>query len=214
MQQLFGKYLYASGVRYQDCKVGTAYDIAYADPMSVHLLSTETLECISSGCQYSRVEKTIRVSAFLSRKYLDVCARNRTIAGNCSTCWKCARTLLTLDTLGCEHLYDGVFDLNAWATIRNRYIRTVLLSRNPLLREIVELAKTRGFRFSPFQKALTALPVGIMQSLLPKTFIELVGRKVFAPVIPILAPTTEQDCDRLNSTRILGTAIRETFLLA
>ena len=62
LQKLFGKYLYASTHKYADCFVGEAYDIAHTDPFAVHLLSTETLDCISTGCQYSRVQKTARVT--------------------------------------------------------------------------------------------------------------------------------------------------------
>ena len=75
-QKLFGKYLYASAYPYKDCYTDKTYDIAYTDPIAIHLLSTETLECISSGCQYSRVEKTERISDLeYATRYLNVCVK-------------------------------------------------------------------------------------------------------------------------------------------
>jgi hypothetical protein len=149
MQKLVSRYLYASAFKYEDCYTRATYDMAYTDPVAVHLLSTEMTECVSTGCQYSRVEKTKRVGEIaLSRSFLNVCVRPNA-GGNCSACWKCARTLLTLDILGTLHLYDRVFDLSKYHQIKRRYIAQVAFSRDPLLREIRQLAKERGFPF-PF----------------------------------------------------------------
>jgi len=146
LQKLIIRFLYASALKYEDCFVGKTYDMAYADPMAAHLLSTETTECIATGSQYSRVEKTIRIADLpVSRDYLDVCVSSAS-AGNCSTCWKCARTLLTLEILGKLHLYDKVFDLAKYAQIRRNYVGKVLLSKDPLLREIRQLAREWGYR--------------------------------------------------------------------
>lgn len=147
MQKLIARYLYASGFKYQDCYIGETYDMAYTDPATVHLLSTETTECISTGSQYSRVEKTGRICEIeLTRQFLDVCVMPSGHR-NCSTCWKCARTLLTLDVLGKLHLYDRVFDLARYGQIKYAYVGKVILSKDPLLREIRQLAQERGYRF-------------------------------------------------------------------
>jgi hypothetical protein len=121
-QKLIRRFYYASAYKYEDCFVGETYGIAYSDPMSVHLLSTETTECISSGCQYSRVEKTMRVAKVqLSHKYLNVCI-NTTGSENCSTCWKCARTLVTLEVIGELDKYKEAFDMEKYWRNRNKYI--------------------------------------------------------------------------------------------
>jgi hypothetical protein len=149
MQRLFARYLYASGFPYQDCHVGETYDMAYADPAAVHLLSTETTECISTGSQHSRVEKTMRICNIeLTREFLDICVTTST-GRNCSACWKCVRTMLTLEILGKLHLYDRVFDLAKYSQIRRSYIGKILFSKDPLLREIRQLAQGRGYEF-PF----------------------------------------------------------------
>jgi hypothetical protein len=185
LQQLFGKYIYASTFQYQDCKVGEANDIACADPMSVHLLSTETLECMSHGCQHSRVEKTSIVTRFpLSHRYLDVCARNKLTPGNCSTCWKCARTLLTLEILDALSPYEGVFDVKAWDRIRARVIRDILLSNSPLHREIVALASARGFKFNLVDRVIAALPLHAIRRFAPKSIVDVFRRMILFPSYP------------------------------
>lgn len=152
LQKLIRRYYYASAYKYEDCFVGPTNSMGYSDPMAVHLLSTETTECISSGCQYSRVEKTMRVAEIqASHKYLDVCV-NPAGGGNCSTCWKCARTLLTLEVLGRLEDYKMVFDLDKYRQVRNRYIAEIMSSTDPLQREIVELAKERKYEFPSLLK--------------------------------------------------------------
>lgn len=152
LQKLLGKYLYASGLRFEDCFVGPCQDPAYTDPFTLHLLSTESTECISAGGQYSRIEKTAKVAELEpSYRYLEVCfdRTNKYGAGNCSVCQKCARTLLTLEILGKAHLYEKAFSLEKYRSIRRHFMGKVLASRHPVLQEIHRLAKARGFAFPP-----------------------------------------------------------------
>lgn len=147
LQKLFGRFLYASAFRYEDCFVGRAPSAAYADPAAIHLLSTETMESLSVGSQYSRVEKTMRVAELeLSHRYLDVCIDSQP-PGNCGVCWKCARTLLTLELLGKATLYKDVFPLDRYSAKR-RYCQARMLSKKDLLaQEILRLARERDYRF-------------------------------------------------------------------
>jgi len=149
-QKLFSKYYYSGGVRYRDCFIGPSNDIAYSDPATVHLLSTETLECISVGSQYSRVEKTMKVSELESSyRWLNVCWFPDTRGANCSVCSKCCRTLLSLEILGKLENYRSVFDLDKYRKVRNGYIRHILRNRNvSFQKEIIEYAKKVGFGFS------------------------------------------------------------------
>lgn len=147
LQRLIRRFYYASAYKYEDCFVGETSELARCDPMAIHLLSTESTDCMSSGCQYSRVQKTERLAGLaLSRRCLDVCVRSPD-GSNCSGCWKCARTMLTLEILGRLDEYDGVFDLDEYRRIRYRYLSQVVSSDDALTREIVELARTRGFEF-------------------------------------------------------------------
>jgi hypothetical protein len=147
LQKLFGKYLYASAYSYEHCRVHDVDTMGYSDPFAVHLLSTETMECISTGCQYTRTQKTALVTEIPdSGRYLCVCTA-RHAPFNCSVCKKCARTMLTLEILGKLDMYSGVFDQAKYQKVRNRFIANVLARKDPLSDEIVQLAKEKNYKF-------------------------------------------------------------------
>jgi len=151
LQKLFSKYYYASTYQYKDCVVKPYQDIAIIDPLCLHLLSTETLECISSGCEYSRVEKTRKVAKVpFANRWLNVCV-NSVDGTNCSACLKCCRTLLTLEVLGLLENFSYVFNLKKWQKVRNSYLRRHLADKNdPFIKEILEYAKNVGYSFKPW----------------------------------------------------------------
>lgn len=130
LQNKFQRYYYASAYKYADCSVMGIDDIAHFDPFAFHLLSTESLDCISTGCQLSRVEKTKLVSDYkISFKYLNVCVDPEFKGRNCSVCFKCIRTILTLELIGAVHLYSEIFDLEKFSKIRARYVRKLMLHK-------------------------------------------------------------------------------------
>jgi hypothetical protein len=170
LQRLLGKYYYASGYRYQDAFIGATHDLAYSDAASVHLLSTETLDCISSGSQYSRVEKTARVAAIPgAERWLNVCVRSDGDGTNCSTCWKCCRTLFTLEVLGELARFAQAFDLESWARVRSGYIRSTILGDvgDPFVREIREHCDKVGYRFP--RRDILAAKVLRLRRMLPRS---------------------------------------------
>ena len=156
LQKLFKHFYYASGYSYEDIKVAPASHIACIDPVALHLLSTEKLDIIASGSQHTRVEKTNIVSQLdLSKTMLNVCiAPNR--IDNCSVCWKCCRTLLTLELLGKEQEYIQVFDMKKWKHARSGYISEHVLNpkknSDPLSTEIKNLAIQKHHIFSKKEK--------------------------------------------------------------
>ena len=165
LQPLVGTYLYASAYRYEDCFVrGQQAHLTHWDPVLLPNLSTERLRILSVGGQYSRVQKTERVATFpLSHRYLHVCVSS-TGSRNCSTCWKCARTLLTLELLGQLETYREAFDLKAYAVVRSRYIVEMLRSDEPLWVEIRELARARGHQFPAALRLAALLPPKMLQA--------------------------------------------------
>lgn len=178
LQKMFSKYLFASSYKYEDCYVGKAKHDARADPFTVHLLSTETTECISAGCQYSRVEKTVRVAEIeASYKYLDVCV-SPDAGGNCSQCFKCCRTLLTLELIGKLSNYSSIFDLEKYHKIRKSYIAEVVSSSDPFTREIAILAAERGVLFPLSSRLVGAISrrLDFVKRKLPKDFRKMVRR--------------------------------------
>ena len=95
-----------------------------------------------------------------SYRYLDICVHAIDSAENCSTCWKCARTLLTLEILGQRSLYDQAFDLSKFDAIKPHYIQTLLRSEKPLEKEVVELAKIYNYDLLRFSGCLSTHIVG------------------------------------------------------
>lgn len=157
LQPLFRRFYYASTFRYRDIAVRPTFDSAFADALAVPLLSTGSLDLVSSGGQYTRVEKT-RLAADLpgAGRWLNVCATESRDGRNCSTCLKCCRTLFTLELLGRLDEFGEAFDLGRWRRVRNRYISTKVLGKGPvrpLSREIHELVRETGFRYSAWQRA-------------------------------------------------------------
>jgi serine/threonine protein kinase len=158
LQRLFSKYYFSSGDSYKDSFTrNTKYkkDIDFTDPSAVHLLSTETLECILSGAQYSRVEKTRQIAlSGVANKWLNVCTTSKD-GRNCSMCLKCCRTLFTCELLGVISKFSSVFNLDNYKKARNYYIvNWILRNGDPLAGEIKEYAASIGYSFPAWQRLL------------------------------------------------------------
>lgn len=155
LQNQFQRYYYASTYKYADCTVKGIDDISHFDPLALHLFSTEGLDCVSTGCQMSRVEKTNMVATYEpSYRYLNVCVDPAFEGRNCSVCFKCSRTILTLELLGKAPLYKNIFDLEKFDKIRRQYIQRVLAYKTGSFEaEIAELyrEKNRGFVAGAFK---------------------------------------------------------------
>jgi len=161
LQKLFGRYLYASSYTFRDFLDRLPYRIGYLDPLSVSMLATETMEPVMVGSHVPRVEKTRQVTDVESSyRHLYVCTETeRATAENCSTCFKCARTLLTLEILGQTQLYEKVFDLDKFQNIKQPYIESLFYRKDPFAREIFELAAARGYTFSSMSRVRGSKPV-------------------------------------------------------
>jgi hypothetical protein len=140
-------FYYSSAFRYGDASVDNPVDMAFADWFSLPLLSTSSLRMLSTGGAKSRVEKLVRVSENSeAHRSLDVCVATSTEANriNCSRCWKCLRTMLSLEVLGLLPLYEEVFDIAAFGQERESYVRSIRRSSDPLIREIRDLSPATG----------------------------------------------------------------------
>jgi hypothetical protein len=145
-QEGIGRFLFGSTYHYSDIVVGQGYDISQMDPITVPLLSTEGMDMISVGGEYTRVQKTIKVAEIAeSHTNLDVCPRYYATRRNCSTCYKCMRTMLTLDIAGLLDRYSTSFDLETYKLNKDKYIGGILYNTDPLLREIIKFADERKY---------------------------------------------------------------------
>jgi hypothetical protein len=159
LQKIIGKFLYPSCSQIRYTEVKPSHDIAGLDAVILPLLSTERLTCITSGAQYERSEKTVLVANMSSSwNFLDVCIEPyRAAAGkmNCSQCWKCVRTQLTLDVAGKLRNYDAVFDIAAYRRLRNLFIIDVLNSRNNHQEDLANFMHQQGYPI-PWRTRLAA----------------------------------------------------------
>ena len=115
--------------------------ITSTEPILIPLLSTENLELLIHGAQYSRIRKTnIICNNELAQKYLDVCVHPNyyeTIKEriNCSKCYKCLRTCATLDYYNCLDKFEAVFDIELYKKHKKEYLENLEMT-NPYDREL------------------------------------------------------------------------------
>jgi hypothetical protein len=131
------------------------HDISHLDPSLLPMMSTEVFDAVWVGGDQTRVAKTLRVAEIEdSWDALDVCVRNDR-AGNCSTCKKCVRTLLTLEIVGLQERYASVFDFPLYRRERHWRVARILRKNLALSLEIKALARERGYSF-PLRERLIA----------------------------------------------------------
>lgn len=145
-----GQFYYASAYHVKDVgvkRLGKQDGIAKADPIALPALSTNTLTLRSVGGPYGRVAKTLQMAEVeLSQRFLDVCISPRGDYQNCTRCWKCRRTALTLDIAGLLPRYEKVFDLDHWQQSRAWAWRWAQRQRDSLLeKEVVAFGQKHEY---------------------------------------------------------------------
>ena len=142
-----GRFYSASGYSFEHIAVAGHQRAARVDPISLPLMSTPSLALSSANPAMSRVEKTVALVGRPQARFLDVCVVSEPGEGrNCSSCWKCMRTMLTLEIAG--HLDEFIpepFRLEPYLERRDEYIVEVLASDSPLDAEVVAFAAQTGW---------------------------------------------------------------------
>lgn len=154
LQKLFKNYYYASAYRFDHFKLNSK-DTSDFDLFNVQMLSTESTNFFASVAQYSRVERTIIVAEHPETyNKLDVCTNPSLQSDfiNCSSCYKCLRTQLTLDIATKLDMYKDVFDINRYYKIKEQYIAQLLTKNNksPLDLEVIEFLKLHNYKLSAY----------------------------------------------------------------
>lgn len=144
------RFYYASAYHLQHVagkSLGANGGIAKADPITLPALSTTGLQLQSVGGPYTRVEKTLQMAEVEpSHRYLDVCIAPRGEYRNCTRCWKCRRTALTLDIAGVLPQYESVFDLQYWGRSRRWAWEWAKQEKDSLLeQEVVAFGQKNGY---------------------------------------------------------------------
>ncbi|CAL65549.1 hypothetical protein [Christiangramia forsetii] len=146
LQKLFKNYYYSSGTRFDHFAFNNK-EIADLDMLIIPNLSTESTTFFVSALKYSRIDRTKLISEFTQTyEHLDVCTHPY-IEGrdeiNCSECYKCQRTMLTLEILGKLECYAKVFDLDKFRKNKKEYIGWLLSKKKKLTldRELIRVIK-------------------------------------------------------------------------
>jgi hypothetical protein len=124
-------------------------DIGLAGAMTFPLMSTSALTLESTSSGLSRIERTLALVGSPYARFLDVCIDadpNRTT--NCSHCWKCMRTMLTLEIAGSlDDFVPTVFVREPYERRRSQYYVELLSSDEPNDIELVEFGDRNGWRW-------------------------------------------------------------------
>ncbi len=126
LQRGVRRFLYSSGSDFGEISVRSIADIGLADPLLLQFLSTEWLDLVPVGNEYTRVEKVLKIADFeLATRRLDVCLRS---GHNCGICRKCVQVLLILEANDTLERFEHLFDLDAYRRVRSRNVSWIVAS--------------------------------------------------------------------------------------
>lgn len=133
-------------------------DIGLAGAMTFPLLSTAALTVESTSSGMSRIERTLALAGTPYAQYLDVCIdADPARSTNCSQCWKCMRTMLTLEIAGhLDEFIPAVFVRAPYERRRSQYYSELLYSDEPNDIELVEFGNRNGWRWGPVARGHAA----------------------------------------------------------
>jgi len=159
------RFFYGSAYHFKDIYVKEADTFGHIDPIVLPLLSTDGLDVRQAGNEYTRIEKTHQVAEIKeSHHSLNVCV-DSIEAGNCSTCWKCRRTIFTLEIAGLLDRYSAVFDIEAYRKGRWLHHAEVLEKTDPYNRELETFAKENGCQFPIHSRLFAKLRLGALSEI-------------------------------------------------
>ncbi len=131
LRKLWKRYYYASaGFEHQPAislEGHANHAFGYYELFALQCFSIPQLRLCSESLVLSRFDKTRELINYEpAHRFLNVCVRNSN--RNCGECFKCKRTLLTLDALNALDSFSHVFPVDAYRKNRARYMRELYLS--------------------------------------------------------------------------------------
>lgn len=165
LQKYIKRYYTSSNLSYDEIaefnRISRDFDIAeYCESFMPHLISTECFELVIDGCQYTRAEKTERISDWeFAQKHLNVCVPAADKGHNCSCCNKCMWTLIPLEAMGKLEKFKTVFNIDVYK--KNAFVwKCSFLAhygKDSMETSIIRYAKDRRMKLppKPVAKAVT-----------------------------------------------------------
>lgn len=139
------RYLYASASEFRNVST-TLSRPAEIDPMLLPLISTHDLNVESVGSEHSRSEKIVAIAKVPGvTEFLDVCHNTESGGWNCSSCWKCMNTMLSMEICGVLDDFGEVFDLGRYRELRDDWIAMIATHRSYRADELRRAASRHGF---------------------------------------------------------------------
>lgn len=142
------RYFYSAGYPYTDFRVyklhkNEVLDSAMYDLLTFFCVSIGGMKVYSAGGNIKRIDKTRLISSYKpAQKYLNVCVSS---PHNDGVCFKCIRTLLSIDATGNVDDFNAVFDVKNYRANKSTYIRRMWFDatfmHDELCTEIVPLYK-------------------------------------------------------------------------
>lgn len=167
LQNKIRYYYYSSGYSYSEFTIlrsghNAELDSEHYDLLILQMASINGMKFLSTGGNLNRFKKTRKVANYEpSYRYLNVCVNK---PQNDSTCFKCVRTMLTLDALGVLEKYSAVFDVDYYKKNRKRYIEEMyveaVFKHNSFYNEILPSFKseiTMGLRLSAICRKICSM---------------------------------------------------------
>ena len=152
LQKTLNTYLPSSSVEWTAVTCGPTDYTGRLEPISLPLFATERLRFQSAGAGLPRIEKTNMIAHNKdAHTRLNVCVAGldtrKTQDGlNCSRCWKCVQTMLTLEVNGNLDSFHSVFDVPSFR--ENRREMLLMLAeyeaRTGVFSDALDLARANG----------------------------------------------------------------------
>lgn len=154
-----GRSYHASEGTYRNLRMPPPHgDIGLVGAMTFPLLSTSALTLESTSSGLSRIDRTLALVGSPYARYLDVCIDadpDRTT--NCSSCWKCMRTMLTLEMAGSlDEFVPKVFVRPPYEKRRPQYYVELMSSSEPNDIELVEFGDRHSWRWGALTRGRAA----------------------------------------------------------
>ncbi len=144
-QKLFKRFYISSGLTFKEYRITTnPISFGWIEGFIIPLLSTENIEMCLHGSNYTRLYKTFMISKNpIYNNAIDVCinSNSKNKFMNCGTCFKCTRTLLTLDCYTNINKYNNIFNLLEFNKIRNKAIKELHPKHHVLDFQLLTLLK-------------------------------------------------------------------------
>lgn len=157
LQKYIKRYYTSGNLSYDEIaefnRLSRDFDIAeYCESFMPHLISTERFELVIDGCQYTRAEKTERISDWdFAQKHINICNNLKGDARNCSYCNKCMWTLITLEAMGKLNQFKSVFDIDVYKKNAFRWKCSFLShwGKDSMETSIIRYAKEHDMKLPP-----------------------------------------------------------------